>query len=165
MTRCPSHDGRGWRRRPVRSIVFLHVLAMFVAVALSYGSIILLWVAARARDVDGLRGVSRTIGRLQAVVPIAYVAGILLGVLAIFTAGFDPLQGWLVAAYILTAIAIVSANVVAGPWLARVSSELAALPETAAVPAAFRDKRAVTLLVADALVIVAIIADMVVKPS
>lgn len=148
----------------MRSIVFLHVLAMFVAVALSYGTIALLWVAARARDVDGLRGVSRTIGRLQAVVPIAYIAGIVLGLLAIFTAGFDPLQGWLVAAYILTAIAIVSANVVTSPWLSRVSSELAAMPATAAVPPAFRDRRAVTLLVADALVIVAIIADMVLKP-
>ena len=144
--------------------VFLHVLAMFAAVALSYGTIALLWVAARARDVDALRSVSTTIGRLRAVIPLAYVVGIVLGIVSVFTVGFDPLQGWLVAAYILTAIAIVSANVVTGPWLARVSAELARSPATEVVPAAFADRRAVALLVADGLVIVAIIADMVLKP-
>lgn len=95
---------------------------------------------------------------------MAHMVGIALGLLSVVAVGFDPLQGWLVAAYVLTAIAIVSANVVTGPWLARVSSELAAMPATAAVPPAFRDRRAVTLLVADALVIVVIIADMVLKP-
>lgn len=148
----------------MRSMVLLHVLAMFTAVALSYGTIALLWVAARARDVDGLRGVSTTIGRLRKVIPITYVVGIAFGLLSVVAVGFDPFQGWLVTAYILTAIAIVSANVVTGPWLSRVASELATTPATAAVPAAFRDRRAVTLLAADALVIVAIIADMVLKP-
>jgi len=148
----------------MRLSVLLHVLGMFAAVALSYGTIALLWVAARARDVDGLRGVSTTIGRLRNVIPITYMVGIAFGLLSVVVVGFDPFQGWLVAAYILTAIAIVSANVVTGPWLSRVSSELATTPATAAVPAAFRDRRAVTLLVADALVIVAIIADMVLKP-
>lgn len=148
----------------MRSMVLLHVLAMFAAVALSYGTIALLWVAARARDIEGLRGVSTSIGRLRKVIPIAYMVGIVLGLLSVFAVGFDPLQGWLLAAYVLTAIAIVSANVVTGPWLSRVSTELAAMPATAAVPPAFRDRRAVTLLVADALVIVAIIADMVLKP-
>jgi hypothetical protein len=145
-------------------MVLLHVLAMFAAVALSYGTIALLWVAARARDIEGLRGVSTSIGRLRKVIPIAYMVGIVFGLLSVVAVGFDPLQGWLLAAYVLTAIAIVSANVVTGPWLTRVSSELAAMPATAAVPPAFRDRRAITLLVADALVIVAIIADMVLKP-
>ncbi len=144
--------------------VFLHILAMFGAVALSYGTIALLWVAAGARDVEALRGVSTTIGRLRTVIPVAYVVGIVLGVVSVLTVGFDPLQGWLVAAYILTAIAIVSANLVTGPWLARVSAELARPAAADVVPAAFADSRAVALLVADALVIVAIIADMVLKP-
>jgi len=148
----------------MRSMVLLHVLAMFAAVALSYGTIALLWVAARARDVESLRGVSTSIGRLRKVIPIAYMVGIALGLLSVVAVGFDPLEGWLVAAYLLTAIAIMSANVVTGPWLSLVASELAATPPTAAVPAAFRDRRAVALLVADALVIVAIIADMVLKP-
>ena len=44
------------------------------------------------------------------------------------------------------------------------STELRASPGSTVVPAAFSDRRAVTLLVADGLVIVAIIADMVLKP-
>jgi hypothetical protein len=56
------------------------------------------------------------------------------------------------------------ANVVTGPCMSRVSSKVATTPATAAVPAAFRDWRAVTVLATDALVIVAIIADTVLKP-
>jgi hypothetical protein len=145
-------------------MVLLHVLAMFAAVALSYGTIALLWVAARARDVESMRGVSTTIGRLRRVIPIAYTVGIALGILSIFAVGFDPLQGWLVAAYVLTAIAIVSANLIVGPWLVRVASELHELPGATTVPAAFADQRAVALLAIDGLVIVAIIADMILKP-
>lgn len=112
----------------MRSMVLLHLLAMFTAVALSYGTIALPWVAARALDVDGLPGESTAICRLPKAIPRT------------------------------------CANVVPGPCMSCVSSKVATTPATAAVPAAFRDRRAVTLVVADALVIVAIIADMVLKP-
>jgi hypothetical protein len=148
----------------MRGVVVIHVLVMFLAVALSYGTIVLLWVAARSRDVDGLRGISRSIGRLQRVVAPTYMLGIVLGIVAIFANGFNPTAGWLIAAYILTAVAIISASAIVAPWLKRVDAELAVPGSSDTVPAAFSDRRALPLLVLDAGVIVALIADMILKP-
>jgi hypothetical protein len=74
--------------------IFLHVLAMFIAVALAYGPAALLVVATQRKDVRALRAISSTNERVGPLVGIFFGLGIVLGLVSVFVYGFDPLQGW-----------------------------------------------------------------------
>lgn len=147
--------------------IFLHVLTMFVAVALAYGPAALMLAASARDDVLALRGVMRANVLVSRLVPVAFILGLAFGVIAIFVHRFDPLAGWLVIAYLLFGAAIVITSVFTGPWMERVAAAAEASPESA-----FSDElrelisspRNRLLLVVDALIIVALIADMVLKP-
>lgn len=98
----------------MRVFIFLHILTMFIAVALAYGCHLLTLVAVRSHDVSTVRAVTRTVGRVGQWIGPTFGIGVLLGIVAIFTNGFNPLAPWLIIAYVLTALAIVSANVFTG---------------------------------------------------
>ena len=147
--------------------IFLHILAMFTAVALAYGPAALMVVASRRRDVRSLRAIVTTSERLGPVVGAAFATGIVLGVIAIFVHGFDPLQGWLVIAYVLAIISLGMTFLFTNPWLAKVAAAAKASPDDQMSPelAALVDSpRNQALLAFDALLIVLLIADMVLKP-
>ena len=147
--------------------VFLHVLTMFAAVAMAYGPAVLMTMASRRGDVRSLRGIASTYQRLGPVIGIAFMLGIVLGVVAIFVHGFDPLQGWLVIAYILIAASLFMTFAFTNPWLRKVDAAAAASPDDQMSPelsALVNSPRNQALLVLDALIIVALIADMVLKP-
>ena len=147
--------------------VFLHVLVMFVAVALAYGPAALMVVASRRRDVRALRGITATSNRLAPVVGAAFALGIVLGFVAIFVHGFNPLLGWLVIAYILIAASLVMTFTFTNPWLKKVEAAAVASPDdamSAELDALVNGGRNQALLMVDGLLIVALIADMVLKP-
>jgi len=147
--------------------IFLHVLTMFVAVAMAYGPAMLIVVAAQGGDVVGLRGVMATSNRLSRLVAPAFLLGFIFGVLAIFFHGFDPLAGWLVIAYILFAAVIAMTVLFTAPWLKRVTAAAAASPDdpmSTELRELLGSPRNRVLLAIDALIIVALIADMVLKP-
>jgi hypothetical protein len=147
--------------------IFLHVLAMFTAVALAYGPAALMVIASGRNDVGALRGITATSERLGPVVGIMFALGIILGVVAIFVHGFDPLQGWLVIAYVLVAISLFMTFAFTNPWLAKVTKAAASSPDDKMSPeldALVNSSRNRTLLAFDALLIVLLIADMVLKP-
>jgi hypothetical protein len=147
--------------------VFLHVLAMFTAVALAYGPAALMVVASRRRDVRSLRAIAATTDRLTPAVAAAFATGIGLGFVAIFVHGFDPLQGWLVIAYVLVIASLVITFAFTNPWLKKVRAAAEASPDDAMSPeldALMNSPRNQALLIFDALLIVLLIADMVLKP-
>lgn len=147
--------------------IFLHILAMFTAVALAYGPAALMVVASRRRDVRSLRAIVTTSVRLGPFVGGAFATGIVLGVVAIFVHGFDPLQGWLVIAYVLVIISLAMTFLFTNPWLEKVAAAAEASPDDQMSPelAALVDSpRNQALLAFDALLIVLLIADMVLKP-
>ena len=147
--------------------VFLHVLTMFVAVALAYGPSALMVVASRRRDVRALRAITASSNRLGPVVGAAFALGIVLGFVAIFAHGFDPLQGWLVIAYVLVIASLVMTFTFTNPWLRKVQAAAEASPEdamSAELGALVNSPRNQALLIFDALLIVLLIADMVLKP-
>jgi uncharacterized membrane protein len=147
--------------------VFLHVLVMFFAVMAGYGPGLMMLVATRSGNVRALREVTRIGVALAPLTGIAFVLGAALGVVAIFVHGFNPLAGWLVIAYILFAITALIANIFTTPWMKRVlataetSGDESLSPELAALVNSPRNR---AILAIDALVIVALIADMVLKP-
>ena len=147
--------------------ILLHVLAMFTAVALAYGPAALMVIATRSRDVRSLRAISATNERLGPFVGIFFGLGIVLGFVAVFTNSFDPLQGWLVIAYVLVIASLLMTFLFTSPWLRRVSQAAEASPDEAMSPeldALLNSSRNQLLLIFDALLIVLLIADMVLKP-
>lgn len=147
--------------------IFLHVLVMFAAVALAYGPAALMVVASRRGDVRSLRAISVTSERLGPAVGMAFALGIVLGFVAIFFHGFDPLQGWLVIGYALVVASLVMTFAFTNPWLKKVQAAAEASPDDTMSPelrAIVQSPRNQALLTVDALLIVALIADMVLKP-
>jgi hypothetical protein len=147
--------------------IFLHVLVMFTAVALAYGPAALMVVASRRRDVRALRAITATSDRLGPAVGMAFALGIVLGFVAVFFGGFNPLLGWLVIAYALVVASLVMTFAFTNPWLKKVEAAAAASPDDTMSPeldALVNSPRTQALLMFDALLIVALIADMVLKP-
>ena len=147
--------------------VFLHVLTMFVAVAMAYGPAALMVVASRRRDVRALRAITATSNRLGPVVAMAFMLGLVFGIIAIFVHGFDPLQGWLIIAYILFALSLVMTLMFTNPWLRKVQAAAEASADEQISPeleGLVNSVRNQVLLAVDALLIVLLIADMVLKP-
>ena len=147
--------------------IFLHVLTMFTAVALAYGPAALMVVASGRGDVRSLRAIVTTTERLTPVVAGAFATGIGLGIVSIFVHGFDPLQGWLVIAYVLVIASLAMTFLFTNPWLASVKAAADASPDDQMSPelaALVNSPRNRALLAFDALLIVLLIADMVLKP-
>lgn len=145
--------------------IFLHVLTMFIAVAMGYGPAMMMIAA--GNNVRVLRGVTIAGARLQKFVPPAFMLGIAFGVVAIFAHGFNPFAPWLLIAYALVAAALVITLVFTDPWLEKVAAAVESSPDEA--PSAelrqlLGSPRNRALLVLDAGIVATIIADMVLKP-
>ena len=110
--------------------IFLHVLTMFVAVAMAYGPAVLMVGASSRRDVVALRGVMRANAYVMRLVPPAFVLGLAFGVIAIVVHGFDPLAGWLLIAYALFAASVAITTVFTNPWMRSVAAAAEASPAT-----------------------------------
>ena len=93
----------------------LHILSMFTMVAIFIGADIYYALAIQARNVRALAWVHRaeTRFRLSFVALGALAAGIIFGLLAALTGGFDVLDGWLIVAYVLVAVFVVNAQIFA----------------------------------------------------
>ena len=147
--------------------VFLHVLTMFTAVALAYGPAALIVLSSRRGDVRALRGIVTTYERLGPLVGAAFGLGIVFGFLAVFFHGFDPLLGWLVIAYVLVGASLVMTFTFTNPWIKKVAAAAQASPDDRMSPeltTLVNSPRNQLLLTVDALIIVLLIADMVLKP-
>lgn len=151
----------------MRVFVFFHVATMFTAVAFALGPSYLLQRIARMADVPTIRH-SFAIGvPLFKMIPVLYMAGAALGILAIFTNGLNPFAPFLLIAYALFIIATVVGITQNGPWFERVIKLLAESPDDAKSPAlaaALEDPRMKLVDWFDRFLILAFVFDMIVKP-
>jgi hypothetical protein len=151
----------------MRVFVFLHIATMFTAVALTIGPTILLRRIGKSGDVLAIRRSFAMAGPIIKVAPALYGLGAALGIVAIFTNGFDPFQPFLLIAYGLFVVATVAGIRFNAPWFARVTEASANSPDAAPSPelAAELDAPVARFLDwFDPLVILLFIFDMVVKP-
>ena len=94
--------------------VFLHIVVLFAAVAISAGTEVLLHRVAGSGDVRAIRtafGLAKPLDRL---IPGLYVIGGVFGVVAAVALDFDLLASWLVQSYVVFAIAFVVGGAVTG---------------------------------------------------
>jgi hypothetical protein len=151
----------------VRIFVFLHIATMFAAVAITIGPWLVLRRVSRSGDVPAIRRTFASAVPITRFVPVLYMLGAALGIVAIFTNGFNPFQPFLLIAYGLFILATVVGIVVTEPWLKRVTQTAAESPDEAPSPelsAALQQSNIRIIDWFDPLLILAFIFDMVVKP-
>ena len=123
---------------------FLHITAMFFAVAAALFGEIGVQAVARRGDVLGLRALAPVLEALGKAVPVLFVSGLIFGLLAAWTGGFDLLAPWLLIAYGLFAFAMALGSLVSEPWARKVVQAAFASPTEAPSPelrAAIADRR------------------------
>ena len=151
----------------MRIFVFLHVVTMFAAVAISIGPTLVLRRIGKSGDVPAIRRAFALSAPIVQAIPAVFGVGALLGVVAIFVNGFDPFQPFLLIAYVLFIIATLVGAVITTPWFKRVIQLAAESPDAAPSPelsAALDDPRARFTDWFDPLVILAFLFDMIIKP-
>lgn len=143
------------------AFLVLHILTMFVVVALHSGPQILILVAARTRQPTVVAGIAEMYARSGRAVPPLGILGGAFGVATAVTGGFNLLAPWLLIAYGLFALLVVYGSVVSVPYIARLGK---AVRENWADQEALLGRRLTAIAAVDALIYVLIIGDMVVKP-
>lgn len=147
---------------------FLHVLTMFLAVASAVIPEVVLHRIAARNDVPATRVIADFANRVAKLLPVFFIGGAIFGLLAAATGEIDFLAPWLIAAYIVFIIAMVTGATTTGPWAGKMAAAAAASPEDAPSPelaALTHDRRALVGSVILMSSIVVIIFLMVVKPG
>ena len=124
---------------------FLHILTMFIAVAGAVIPEVVLHRVAGSGDVRAIRVISGIAAQVGKLLPIFFVGGAIFGLLAAATGSLDFFQPWLIAAYVVFVIAMVTGATTTGPWAGRVAAAAAASGDDAPSPElelAIHDRRA-----------------------
>jgi len=148
-------------------VKFLHIATMFTAVALSLGPAVLIRFVARNRNARSIQAVAEGTFSLSRFIGPIFGLGLIFGLITAFVGGFNFLAPWLVLAYVLFAVGIIVGAGGEGPWTAEVARVAAENTEPTAGPAlvaVLTSARANFLFWAFALILAALIFDMVVKP-
>jgi hypothetical protein len=147
--------------------IFLHIFAMFLGVALSIGSSLILHRVAATGNVAAIRtafGAAMPIGRAS---PMVFGVGLLLGIIAAIAVPYNLLAPWLIIAYVLAAASSYIGAAIVGKWAASVG-RAAAMNQGDAPSLELQqligDKRAAQAIYANAAIIAAIVFVMVIKP-
>ena len=104
----------------MRILVFLHVLAMFGAVAVAGGGDLVLRRIAQTRDVRAIRTAFDVYGRIARLIPVLFGIGLIFGLIAIFVEAFNPFAPWLLLAYRLFIAGVLVGYLGIGRWGDRV---------------------------------------------
>lgn len=147
---------------------FLHVLTMFTAVASAVIPEVVLHQVAQSGNVPAIRVFAAIAARIGKLLPVFFIGGAIFGLLAAFSGQLDFLKPWLIAAYVIFVIAMVTGGAITGPWASRVAAAAAGSNDDApsgALVAAIHDRRAFIGSVVLLSAIVVIIFLMVVKPG
>ena len=148
-------------------LIYLHIFTMFVAVALSFGSVLMLHRVAATGNVAAIRtlfGAATPIARL---IPMIFGVGMLLGIVAAIEMGFNLLAPWLLIAYGLSIASSIIGGAVTGRWAANVGKAAAMAQGESASPELqqlLNDNRATRALWINLAVIALVVLDMVIKP-
>lgn len=147
--------------------LWLHITLMVSAITISYGPALLTELAYRSGRVEAVRGVALASQRLGPLIPVLYVTGGIFGLLTAINFGFNLLAPWLVIAYLLFAIAMITGfafNRNFGPRVVQATTGVPDGPLSPAITALFADPTYRLVTTIDYVVVIALLFDMVVKP-
>lgn len=147
----------------------LHILSMVTMVTVFIGAELFYAAALAKRDVRALAWVQRTLERTGAGIigVVALAAGVVFGLLAAATGGFDFTATWLLVAYALVAAFLVNAAVIGTEVVHAGKAAIAAEEGTGSIQEvadSLRPNRGTILVAINAVLFTAIILDMTLKP-
>jgi hypothetical protein len=147
-------------------LVFLHISVMFSAVAISQGPAFLLYRAMRRNDVAAIRAIGGQFATIGPKIGMVFGVGVVIGLITVFVGGWNPLSTWLLIAYVLTVVAMLTPRVLTAPRMMRVGRAAVQSPLEAPSPELRSEIAAATQPVywLDAAILVLFVIDMVVKP-
>jgi hypothetical protein len=146
---------------------FLHIGVMFVAVVVALGPELLLRGIGRSGDVRAIRVGYSLADRLGRAIPALFGIGLVFGLLTAWSQGLNFFAPWLLVSYVLFVVATVVGARFTTPHIAHVAELAGQSPNDSPSPelaAALADRRGDILFAFDAIIIVAFIFDMVLKP-
>ena len=147
----------------------LHILSMVAMVTMEVGAEFLYAYTISRRDVRALATVHTVLerARIGPLSVVALVSGIVFGLLTAATGGFNFLDGWLIAAYLLVAALLVTITLFLRGALKLGQAAVEAEAGRRPAEGVLRDmatSRAAVWFIVDLGLFVAIILDMVLKP-
>jgi len=148
-------------------LVFVHLAVIITAIAMSYGSQLLLLVAIRSNRADSVRGITNATLRVGVLVPVLYVLGGVFGLVAAWVGGFPLLAPWLVISYVAFGILAASGALLTGPNYERLRASVDGSgdgplgPETRMIVGSNVFRGAFVL---DFALLAVLVLDMVIKP-
>lgn len=147
----------------------LHILSMFAMVTIEIGAEFLYAFAISRRDVRALASIHRLLEQSRAGIASigALVSGVVFGVLTAATGGLDFFDGWLIAAYVLVAVFLITTTRALKTMLplgAKAVEAAAGQRPAEDVVQDMSGNRALAWFALDAVVVAAFILDMVLKP-
>jgi hypothetical protein len=146
---------------------FVHVGSMFLATALAIGPIIVFVLILRSGDIGTIRRAFRFAGPLSRVGGVFYGLGVVFGIVTALNGGIALTTSWLVTAYGLLSLLIVT-NLDADRWMKAVHSAAEATSGDTRSPELDRwrgSARPVWSLAAAIAITLALVFTMVVKPT
>jgi uncharacterized membrane protein SirB2 len=148
------------------ALKFLHILTMFATVTLFVGGEVILTAVARTRDVGALRRVAAITKRTDGIGILLFLMGVALGILTAVTGQFDLTAPWLIIAYVLVAILIVTGIFYFTPQTKRLAEALDASGDrfSPELEQLLDPRRQMVVVVLDVALWSALIYLMVVKP-
>lgn len=146
---------------------FLHIGVMFTAVTISLGPELLLRGLGRSGDVRAIRTGYSLAHRIGRAIPPLFFIGLIFGLLTAWVGSFNFLAPWLLIAYVLFILATILGARFSAPHIAHVAELAATSPDEAPsteLATVLANRRPETLFVVEAIIIIAFVFDMVVKP-
>lgn len=116
---------------PFVAFRYLHVLAMFFAVALAISTELVVRRVATSGDVRGIRATVTRVRPLGNVATVFFLAGVVFGIVAALTGQIDLLAPWLILAYVAFVSATLIGVLVTDPWTARLEAAAVASEDDA----------------------------------
>lgn len=110
---------------------YLHILAMFFAVALAVSSELVARRVAMTGDVRAIRITVARVKPLANIATILFLAGFAFGIVAALTGQINLLAPWLILAYAAFVTATLVGILVVDPWTARLGAAAEASPDDA----------------------------------
>jgi MFS family permease len=148
-------------------LLFVHIGLMFGAVMISLGPALVMRIAEQSGQMALVRGVALASKPLGPAIPIAFISGGIFGLLTAINVGYNLLAPWLVIAYVLFLVAMITGAGINRTFLLRLAPLVKDAPDgelTEPVRALFAEPRYRFVNILDYVVILALIYDMVAKP-
>ncbi len=148
-------------------IVVIHILLMVMGVAAADGMGFLMFRVARAGDIAAIRTSYPIFERLGNISTFFFLGGLVFGLIAVFTIGFNPFEPWLLIAYALFLIQVALGVGVVDKWhktVGRLAQAPDADPNTGELAATLKNRTAQRVALLQTVLVGVFIFDMVVKP-